>query len=60
LQPGQLDLFDRGRQLEKHETSEASQAIVCPLCGEHDAEWLLRQNEQTVECQMCGTQFPAE
>lgn len=46
--------------MENHDTIKAPEAAICPLCGEHDAEWLLRQNEQIVECQMCGTQFPAD
>ena len=46
--------------MENHELIKASEAAICPLCGEHDDEWLLRQDEHTVECQMCGTQFPTD
>ncbi|HWC90282.1 MAG TPA: hypothetical protein VG433_11515 [Pirellulales bacterium] len=46
--------------MEKHESLNVSQVAICPLCGEHDHEWLLRHDEHTVECQMCGTQFPAD
>ena len=42
-----------------HEETTVPVGAACPLCGEHDTEWLLRHDEKTVECQMCGVQFVA-
>jgi len=60
FRPVPLGLYIRRRRMENHELIKASEATICPLCGEHDDEWLLRHDEHTVECQMCGTQFPTE
>jgi len=41
----------------QEQTTTVPAGAACPLCGEHDAEWLLQHDEHTVECQMCGVQF---
>jgi Zn ribbon nucleic-acid-binding protein len=41
----------------QEQTTVVPTGAACPLCGEHDAEWLLQHDEHTVECQMCGVQF---
>lgn len=30
---------------------------ACPLCGERDADRLVWQDDERVECQMCGTVY---
>jgi DNA-directed RNA polymerase subunit M/transcription elongation factor TFIIS len=43
--------------VDNHEPTKVTESVACPLCGEHEADWLLWQDDQKVECQMCGTQF---
>ena len=58
----ELGMIGQGEEMMDghHEETEVPARAACPLCGEHDAEWLRRHDEHTVECQMCGVQFSSE